>query len=646
MKSSTKRAENSMKKVQANRKAKATANKPAAGTSNEAAKGPPLKVGTMTMRSNRNAHPGDADKPRPKRSSEQVAQDKARAALEKKVAVENRDAVLRRVAELQSEAERAAVQRQTNVHNPPTSSKAAQKVPRTRVVERSLSPDLGEMDYRPPAADDVFDNEGSDAGSEYEEGDDEGESEREDELLDDEDEEPAPKKQRGRKPARVRGDTRREVERYAAAMDVEDTGVGGRKRKLSAPEIKAAHSAAKRQRASQPHGLRTNWKSSRSSSTAVSSDPAPLRAVAFEGESSEYEDNEAFPSDEDDNDERVEAGQKAGKVVDVRKKASIAGIVKTEEETYVDADDIPDAVSLPKSKLTYAHLASNEDRALMKGAYDKRTKAYWGRLEPWTDIEEQEHVGSWNSLAVLYKGCNVAYGTETMQYRVVAKLGRTHITNLVHDIASFAIGPKCVGGFLGKLSADRTIAVVGEQLDGAERDATFYYEHVSYPDVEGQPGTPDTSKKATDKKGLLQGRLIASCFGYFCSQTSLNGALGPLDFDESDSATWPIGALVIVILAVKRALIYHRTGELVIPGGTAGHFSKQNWGDHEVMMDGVSTPLRTTSSILKLVKKLQGRHWVKIIAAAHAATASPPSPDVIDVDMLDADEESDYELRE
>jgi hypothetical protein len=106
-----------------------------------------------------------------------------------------------------------------------------------------------------------------------------------------------------------------------------------------------------------------------------------------------------------------------------------------------------------------------------------------------------------------------------------------------------------------------------------------------------------------------------------------------------------------MLFKVKRALIYYRTGRKVIPSGPLGFFSKTNWGDHVERREGRDIPVKTTSKILKLVKKLNDVQWDKILEAATcyakdktvivpaAADSAPEDSSDSDFELEDGDED-------
>ncbi|KAJ6617247.1 hypothetical protein B0H10DRAFT_2034038 [Mycena sp. CBHHK59/15] len=140
--------------------------------------------------------------------------------------------------------------------------------------------------------------------------------------------------------------------------------------------------------------------------------------------------------------------------------------------------------------------------------------------------------------------------------------------------------------------------------------------------------------------GLFQSFVFSHVFTVHCNATATDGHLGPLGYP-----TTPEGALTLTCHAIKRGLNYHRTGQLVIPEGSLGQFSKTNWADHMDFSEGVQKVVASTSAITAVVKKLKESQWDKIITASR--TAASERADISKATVIDVDadpEESDFEL--
>ena len=89
-------------------------------------------------------------------------------------------------------------------------------------------------------------------------------------------------------------------------------------------------------------------------------------------------------------------------------------------------------------------------------------------------------------------------------------------------------------------------------------------------------------------------------------------------------------------------MLYHRSGELDVPTGPAGFFSKNNWQDHVERRDGRDVLVKTTTGLVKLVKKLRDVQWEKIIRGAKDL-AKVKKQEVVEKPIQVVDS-SDYEI--
>jgi hypothetical protein len=97
---------------------------------------------------------------------------------------------------------------------------------------------------------------------------------------------------------------------------------------------------------------------------------------------------------------------------------------------------------------------------------------------------------------------------------------------------------------------------------------------------------------------------------------------------------------------VKRALIYWKSGKKNIPSGPPGFFSQTNWGDRFERRDGRDIPIKTTSNLVKIVKKLNTVQWTKILDAASALTKHRKSTASTTVINVEESSDSDFELED
>ncbi|KAH9172058.1 hypothetical protein EDB89DRAFT_1906501 [Lactarius sanguifluus] len=121
--------------------------------------------------------------------------------------------------------------------------------------------------------------------------------------------------------------------------------------------------------------------------------------------------------------------------------------------------------------------------------------------------------------------------------------------------------------------------------------------------------------------------------------------------DEDRLDRKPIGALVHSIQAVKRAISWWETGELVKPKKPLNEYSKANWGDHVETREGHTVHITSTSDLVAIVSKLKDKQWDKILKAAllsakrkkkSAVVASePPQPQPFTAQVELRDDDSD-----
>ena len=69
-------------------------------------------------------------------------------------------------------------------------------------------------------------------------------------------------------------------------------------------------------------------------------------------------------------------------------------------------------------------------------------------------------------------------------------------------------------------------------------------------------------------------------------------------------------------LQVKRALLYCKDGMKNVPAGPSGFFSKTNWHERVERRDGRDVVIKSSRTLLKLIKKLNDDQWGTIIKNA------------------------------
>ncbi|KAJ7703752.1 hypothetical protein B0H16DRAFT_1747884 [Mycena metata] len=116
-----------------------------------------------------------------------------------------------------------------------------------------------------------------------------------------------------------------------------------------------------------------------------------------------------------------------------------------------------------------------------------------------------------------------------------------------------------------------------------------------------------------DKKGFFLSHLIVYVFaGHLASLALIPGSYGRLEAK-------PIGALLLSVQAVQRALQFFKTGEYINRGKTADHFSIDNWGDTKVAVGSNKTKLvRRATKFMATVQGWDPDRWNELIEAKGA----------------------------
>ncbi|TFK69003.1 hypothetical protein BDN72DRAFT_959847 [Pluteus cervinus] len=124
------------------------------------------------------------------------------------------------------------------------------------------------------------------------------------------------------------------------------------------------------------------------------------------------------------------------------------------------------------------------------------------------------------------------------------------------------------------------------------------------------------------KKGFFQNPLIIRTFAIAHLAT-----LNPKDVDEPEADSdgkkrWPMGALILAAQSVEHALNAWTTGTLITKQGPAGFFSSDNYGDHTKRQTDPQTGRAITVNInratcyIPTIKNFKDEHWEKIYEGA------------------------------
>ncbi|THV05831.1 hypothetical protein K435DRAFT_773593 [Dendrothele bispora CBS 962.96] len=163
--------------------------------------------------------------------------------------------------------------------------------------------------------------------------------------------------------------------------------------------------------------------------------------------------------------------------------------------------------------------------------------------------------------------------------------------------------------------------------EGDYRFRRYYFIDVSQ-DERGQPV----------RRGPFQSELISRTFS---EHFKVLNSIQP-EHRRSERAT---GAIVLSILAIERALSFYSSGTLEVPPGPENEFSRANWDDQTIMLQGRAHRIRTTSEIQSLFgrnrdgsERVSPERWDEIVEKAkHYASPSSQMHESVDEDEMDHD---------
>ncbi|KAJ7689346.1 hypothetical protein B0H17DRAFT_1202456 [Mycena rosella] len=121
-------------------------------------------------------------------------------------------------------------------------------------------------------------------------------------------------------------------------------------------------------------------------------------------------------------------------------------------------------------------------------------------------------------------------------------------------------------------------------------------------------------RKGVRKEGLFEGDLIVYTFA--AHLTAVDSIPVKYQFDPEEAPTPPIGAMILCIQAVERALRAWSTGELVLSSKPIHHFSKDHWGDTTKQRNGKDVKDKRATKYVGTLRSLDDGQWYAIHEAA------------------------------
>ncbi|KAF8953423.1 hypothetical protein BDZ97DRAFT_2065642 [Flammula alnicola] len=545
---------------------------------------PPSMSLPRTLRVNRNPHPGLPAAPRPKRTTEEVQKEKAIKMLTAKEKAQAREQDILRTAELEDKMRREHEEKLKNANNPPAST--LKKILRPRKEPASALTNTHASDE----AEIIQDGVSSDSEEEFQFGEEDEEDDDDDEVMDveSEDEEEVGEKKRGRPKKKEKGGLRKAV---ISALPVGSTADKTIKRKADTecqPRARPSKTSKKVK-----SGIREGWQ-------------APLGDPVNE-EDSIYVPESCFA---------LRAQHDAGEVAERRamgKKRwafrgdsqsstgtrirSLAKVVPTTTVTTFIKPSISSQVAnsrLKKEQIRLSHLPTH-----LQAAFDN----VFGYTAPWATPDIDDLTSSWSDSFLLED----ASSFDIIPQKLVEDC--LHAWRNKFASAALTYLQNHVFRLLESNSTDSRAELCTWLLSGEEHTRPFYFRIYEEPDEEDLAAGEEVKVKAS---GLFQSAIVSAVLG-----THIAGISAIPSAQRSKRR--PVGALVLTIQAIKRALAMWTTGEKLEQQRPYNDFSKTNWGNTTVVREGKVVPILTTTNLVDIVEKLKDKQWDKILDAASQA---------------------------
>ncbi|GLB37951.1 hypothetical protein LshimejAT787_0410020 [Lyophyllum shimeji] len=584
----------------------------------------------FTRASNSQAHPGLPDAPKPRRSSAQVKADNAVRAAAKEEAAQQKATKIAKVAQIENEVRQKVKETDLEANRPKDKlSIPRSQRPRAPPVQdnatQAPTDRLGPAGGIPPAdpdsetarVDELSDPDGSNVESDV------------DMDLENDAPDTAIKKAAGKKQKKglIVRDQINAINFSAVMPEVSppDEPTPGKRR---AVDMKGAEPQTKRQKEAQPlppSGLLANWREAAPfeptfEATEVEDIEHQRAGLTRGGSVDEAQDEDASPAFQF-------GGIPSGDEEDVERKAahqnirfrSIAKIRQKKPGERYRHKDLPPETAERFSKLVLP-MACDSVAA----------------LPPWESPTDEELADLWNLVFKDTHPVTVDLRAGSL-FLVIKPLIKHGISQWLTKFAKAGVKAleaeyKRRGLATTAEQAELVASLLGDAEDIESKKRPFLWDSV-YDDPNAE------------KSGLFQGRLVAHVFlEHLITVQSL-----PNQYRVQEP---PIGALILAIQAVHRALLYSINGTFTAPARKGDReFSKQNWGDCKVeSANGKIRTLKRSTVFLKRIKNLSDVQWADIKQAALNMQRGPPPQKAVTLDEEGSDGEpsadDDDELRD
>ncbi|RDB14733.1 hypothetical protein Hypma_016566 [Hypsizygus marmoreus] len=596
----------------------------------------------ITRTSNAEIRPGlSVDRPKPRRTSAQVQADKAALAAAKKEAVQRQDDNMSKVAHLEHEARKKIKETDLNANKP----KDKLKIPRTKRPTSSTiheDDDANASTVAEPETNNMIQEPGESTVDELMADTSGADMDMEDDAPD-----TTIKKVDGGKKQKKGLAIRDQINSISSSEVTTKVSAGmvpaALKRTADiAGNVVDGTGPPKRLKAtsksSQPSGIIPNW------------EKAALTEPSYNGPTKRKDDkrsnpgNDSITESESEEDNTVAFGGMTSEDEDVEPLRhvdnflllpTLQSLAKIEELQPAPITPRIDLRQMkPGDRFKHEHLPHETvqkfSKMVIPMAYDTA-----GALDPWDAPDDIELVELWNLGFKDTYPITVDH-TQGSLFLVVKRLIKRGLSNWLNKLGTAGVKALEAEYLRQGLSTDAEKAELVSMLLGDASDITSKIRPFLWESVYDDPDT--------DKSGLFQGRLVARVLSEHLKE------IQPIP-DDYRIQEPPVGALILSIQAVHRALLYSVTGSYNPPAGKPGEFSKANWGDFTAeTVNGKMKPVKRATVFLKRVNGLKEAQWMDIKRAALVTRegsrgASKKGP-ALPVEESDLEESDDDELRD
>ncbi|KAF8809220.1 hypothetical protein BYT27DRAFT_7241277 [Phlegmacium glaucopus] len=260
-----------------------------------------------------------------------------------------------------------------------------------------------------------------------------------------------------------------------------------------------------------------------------------------------------------------------------------------------------------------------------------------GELNAWESLPDKDIAAMWNHVfsdiypVTIHDGGDGNYSLFVVVKKLVFRGVSSRIYNRLAEAAVTALEDEYDRREISAVE-DRANFVIDMLGNDNDTNCPFLWQTTDSVEWEG----------GSQMKGLFMGRLVLKTLAvYLALVTSIRP-----DISGYTPSSRPRGALMLSIQAVHRALQYSVSGKFKPPGGKAGSFSQENWGDYEILDEKRGKmKLKQRSTIYqKRVDNMPDAHWAAIMDGATAFIGRRKgvyAEQSAEMDVIEADDDDD-----